>query len=132
MASSNPTDAAEIVRRLSNGQGLLSNDGASICNLLTGDATRVYLTTAALKDKQQGIGDNRAFTAFFFSPTGYLRSLTMFFGEFFKELVQAKRTERSGIRPQMERGLKYATMPAASNVILRDMNTSLMISEMYR
>jgi uncharacterized membrane protein YvlD (DUF360 family) len=132
MASSNPTDAAEIVRRLSNGQGLLSNDGASICNLLTGDATRVYLTTAALKDKSQGIGDSRAFTAFFFSPTGYLHSLTMFFGEFVKELVQAKRTERAGIRPQMERGLKYAAMRAASNVILRDMNTSLIISEMYR
>ncbi len=132
MASSNPTDAAEIVHRLSNGQGLLSNDGASICNLLTGDATRVYLTTAALKDKQQGIGDNRAFTAFFFSPTGYLHSLTNFFGEFVKEVVQAKRTERSGIRPQMERDLKYATMRAASNVILRDMNTSLIISEMYR
>ncbi len=132
MASSNPTDAAEIVRRLSNGQGLLSNDGASICNLLTGDATRVYLTTAALKDKEQGIGDNRAFTAFFFSPTGYLRSLTMFLGEFVKELVQAQRTQRAGIRPQLERGLKYAAMRAASNVILRDMNTSLIISEMYR
>ena len=38
MVSSNPLDAAEIVRRLSNGEGLLSNDGVSICNLLTGDA----------------------------------------------------------------------------------------------
>jgi hypothetical protein len=74
----------------------LSNDGASICNLLTGDATRVYLTTAALRDKRQGVADNRAFTAFFFSPTAYLRSLTMFIGEFCKELIQAQRTRRSG------------------------------------
>jgi uncharacterized membrane protein YvlD (DUF360 family) len=132
MASSNPTDAAEIVRRLSDGRGLLSNDGASICNLLTGDAPRVYLTTAALKDKSRGVADNRAFTAFFFSPTGYLRSLTMFLGEFFKERIQARRMRRAGVQPQLHRDLKYAAMRAASNVVLRDMNTSLIISEMYR
>src|SRR5579871_3870984 len=96
MVSSNPTDAAEMVKRLSNGEGLLSNNGASICNLLTGDATRVYLTTAAIKQPEQGIGQTRAFTAVFFSPTGYLRSFTMFLGELIKELFQAARTRRSG------------------------------------
>ena len=132
MVSSNPVDAAEMVRRVSNGEGLLSNNGVSICNLLTGDAERVYLTTAALKDERQGIGETRAFTAFFFSPTGYLRSFTLFVGEFVKELVQAARTRRSTVKPQMHRGLKYASMRAASNVVLRDMNVSLIIYEMYR
>jgi hypothetical protein len=132
MVSSNPTDAAEMVRRLSNGEGLLSNNGASICNLLTGDAERVYLTTAAIHQPEQGIGKTRAFTAVFFSPTGYLRSITMFLGEFIKELFQAARTRRSGITPQMHRGLKYAAMRAASNVVLRDMNTQLIIYEMYQ
>jgi uncharacterized membrane protein YvlD (DUF360 family) len=132
MVSSKAADAAEMVRRLSNGEGLLSNNGASICNLMTGDATRCYLTTAALQDKQQGIGSSKAFTSFFFSPTGYLRSITMFLGEFVKERVQAARTRRSGIQPQLHRDVKYAAMRAASNVMLRDMNTSLIISEMYR
>ncbi|MBV9172673.1 MAG: phage holin family protein [Chloroflexi bacterium] len=132
MASNNPVDAAEIVRRISNGQGLLSNDGASICNLVTGDATRAYLTTAALKDRKQGIGYSRSFTSFFFSPTGYLRSLTLFLGEVCKELVQARRAQRAAVWPRLHRGLKYAAMRAASNVILRDMNVSLIISEMYR
>jgi uncharacterized membrane protein YvlD (DUF360 family) len=132
MVSSNAADAAEMVRRLSDGHGLLSNNGASICNLMTGDATRAYLTTAALQDKQQGIGYSRGFTSFFFSPTGYLRSFTMFVGEFIKERIQARRTRRAGIQPQMHRGAKYAAMRAASNVVLRDMNVSLIISEMYR
>ncbi len=132
MVSSNPVDAGEIVRRVSNGEGLLSNNGASICNLMTGDATRAYLTTAAIKDESQGIGDSKAFLGFFFSPSGYLRSFTLFLGEFFKELFQARRTRRSGIQPQMHRGLKYAGMRAASNVLLRDVNTSLIIEEMYR
>jgi uncharacterized membrane protein YvlD (DUF360 family) len=132
MVSSNPVDAGEIVRRVSNGEGLLSNNGASICNLMTGDATRCYLTTAAIKDESQGIGESKAFMGFFLSPTGYLRSFTLFLGEFVKELFQARRTRRSGIRPQMHRGAKYAGMRAASNVLLRDVNTSLIIEEMYR
>src|SRR6478672_3511221 len=132
MASSNPVDAMLIGSRITNGEGLLSNNGASICNLMTGDATRSYLTTAAIKAEGGGIGDSQAFTSFFFSPSGYLRSFTLFLGEFLKELTQARRTRRSGIRPQMHRGLKYAGMRAASNVLLRDVNTSLIIEEMYR
>jgi uncharacterized membrane protein YvlD (DUF360 family) len=132
MVSSNPVDAGEIVRRVSDGEGLLSNNGASICNLMTGDATRAYLTTAAIKDSSQGIGDSKAFTGFFLSPTGYLRSFTLFVAELLKETYQARRTRRSGIRPQMHRGLKYAGMRAASNVLLRDVNVSLVIDEMYR
>ena len=104
MVSSNPEDAAEIVRRVSNGEGLLSNNGVSICNLMTGDATRAYLTTAAIKEQSQGIGDSKAFLGFFFSPTGYLRSFTLFLGEFINERIQARRTRRSGIEPQMHRG----------------------------
>jgi uncharacterized membrane protein YvlD (DUF360 family) len=132
MASSNPADATLIVSRVSNGEGLLSNNGASICNLMTGDATRSYLTTAAIKAEGGGIGDSQAFMSFFFSPTGYLRSFTLFLGEFFKEMIQARRTRRSGVRPQMHRGLKYAGMRAASNVLLRDVNVALIIEEMYR
>jgi len=132
MASSNPADAMLILSRITNGEGLLSNNGASICNLLTGDATRSYLTTAAIKAEGGGIGDSQAFLSFFFSPSGYLRSFTLFLGEFIKERIQARRTRRSGIKPQMHRGMKYAGMRAASNVLLRDVNTSLIIEEMYR
>jgi uncharacterized membrane protein YvlD (DUF360 family) len=132
MVSSNPADAAELVRRLSNGEGLLSNNGVSICNLMTGDATRAYVTTGALKDEAQGLGDSTAFLGFFLSPSGYLRSFTMFLAEFAKERYQARRTVRSGVTPQMHRGMKYAAMRAASNVLLRDVNTSLIIEEMYR
>ena len=132
MVSSNPADAAEIVRRLSNGEGLLSNQGASICNLMTGDATRAYITTGALKDEAHGLGESSAFLGFFLSPTGYLRSFTLFLGELIKERYQYRRTRRAGVQPQMHRGFKYAGMRAASNVLLRDVNTSLIIDEMYR
>jgi uncharacterized membrane protein YvlD (DUF360 family) len=130
--SSKPADAALLVSRNSNGEGLLSNDGVSICNLVTGDAGRSYLTTAALVEGSKGIGDSKAFYGFFLSPTGYLRSVTLFISEFVKERYQARRTVRRGITPRMHRGMKYAGMRAASNVLLRDINVSLIIEEMYR
>jgi uncharacterized membrane protein YvlD (DUF360 family) len=132
MVSSNPADAAEIVRRASNGEGLLSNNGVSICNLVTGDASRAYVTTAAIAAGRGGLGDSRAFFPFFFSPTGYLRSLTLFLGEFALERIQARRTRRDGVEPRLDRSMKYAGMRAASNVLLRDVNVSLVIEEMYR
>ena len=54
IVSSNPVDAAEMLGRASNGEGLLSNGGVSICNLATGDATRAYVTTAALATGARG------------------------------------------------------------------------------
>jgi hypothetical protein len=70
MVSSVPADAAEMVRRASNGEGLLSNNGVSISNLVNGDATRSYLTSAGLTAGAKGLGDSRSFYPFFFSPSG--------------------------------------------------------------
>ena len=134
MASSNPADAdADRVRGSSNGEGLLSNNGASICNLVTGDATRSYLTTAAIKAEGGGIGDSQAFMSFFFSPTG-LPALVHPVPRRVHQGAHRRRAARGapGSSPQMHRGLKYAGMRAASNVLLRDVNIALIIEEMYR
>ena len=133
MVSSNPVDAGEIVRRVSNGEGLLSNNGASICNLMTGDATRAYLTTAAIKDESQGIGDSKAFLGLLLQPER-LPALVHAVPRRVHQGAAPRPGGRGGpaIVPQMHRGLKYAGMRAASNVLLRDVNVSLIIEEMYR
>ena len=50
IVANTPDGAAEILRRRSNGRGLLADDGASIGNLVTGDAARTYLTMATIAD----------------------------------------------------------------------------------
>jgi hypothetical protein len=50
LVANHPEDAAEIVRRISDGSGLLARDGASIGNLVTGDAPRSYLTMATIAE----------------------------------------------------------------------------------
>lgn len=132
MVSANPDNATEIVRRVSNGEGLLSNDGASVGNLVTGDAVRSYITMASIKDKSQGLGKSQTFMSFFASPYNYLGTLVRSVGEVGKEYVQSRRQERAGIVPRMHRGMPYPVARAATNIALRDLSTSLVIEEMYR
>ena len=130
MVSNCPDDAAEIERRVSDGRGLLAPDGASIGNLLSGDAARVYLTMSRLR--RQGLGRSQSFYSFFLNPSGYLGTLALTLGEVVKELVQSARTSRAGIEPRIHRGLRYAGARAITNVLLRNVSTSLVIDEMYR
>ena len=132
MVANHPEDAVVIGKRISNGEGLLSNGGASVGNLFSGDAARSYITMATIKDPSQGLGKSQTFFSFFASPTNYLHTLVLFIGEIVKEYWQARRQERAGIVPRMHRGMPYPVARAATNVALRNLSTSLVIEEMYR
>jgi uncharacterized membrane protein YvlD (DUF360 family) len=132
MVSNHPRDALEIVRRASNGEGLLSNDGASVGNLLSGDAVRSYITMATLEDGNQGLGRSTSFFSFFVSPYNYLHAIVRAVGEIAKELVQARRQRLGGVVPSIGRGMPYPLARAATNVVLRSLSTSLVMEEMFR
>ena len=87
---------------------------------------------ATIKGSKQGLGDSKAFTAFFVSPYGYLHMTVQFFAEMIKEVIQARRQRRAGIVPRMHRGGVYPVARAATNVALRALGTSLVMEEMYR
>jgi uncharacterized membrane protein YvlD (DUF360 family) len=132
MVANHPVDAMEVATRISNGEGLCSNDGASVGNLFSGDAARSYITMATIKDKSQGLGQSRTFMTFFASPYNYLGTIVRFVAEMIKENFQARRQVRAGVVPRMHRGRPYPIARAATNVGLRDLSTSLVIEEMYR
>ncbi len=132
LVSNHPADATEIVARASNGEGLLSNDGASVGNLVNGDAVRSYITMATIRDPKQGLGHSRAWYSFFVSPDNYLRSAVLTVAEIFKEYYQGIRAHRRGIEPSMHRGMPYPIARAATNVLLRSLSTALVMEEMYR
>ncbi len=132
MVANHPEDTLVIAQRISNGEGLLSNDGASVGNLFSGDAVRSYISMATIKDKSQGLGKSQTFMSFFASPYNYLGTLVRSVGEIVKEYVQARRQERAGIVPRMHRGMPYPIARAATNGALRVLSTALVIEEMYR
>ena len=130
MVSNHPKDAREIMRRVSNGDGLLAKGGASIGNLVSGDATRSFLTAATLDDPAREIGRSHVLDWFFISPYSYVRWTLLSIGEIVKELVQARAAART--EPGGPRGFPYPLARAATNVLLRHLSTSLVIEEMWR
>ena len=130
MVSNHPKDAHEIMQRVSNGDGLLAHGGASIGNLLSGDAPRSFLTAATLDDPAKEIRRSHVLDWFFISPYSYVRWTLLSIGEVIKELVQARAAARGG--PRGPRGFPYPLARAATNVLLRHLSTALVIEEMWR
>ncbi len=132
LVANHPEDATVIESRISNGEGLLSNGGASISNIFTGDADRAFMVMSTIKVKTRGLGESDAFAWFFVSPYNYVNMIARFAAEVVKEYIQAWRQIRNGIEPRLHRGFPYPFVRAATNVALRSLGTSLITQEMVR
>jgi uncharacterized membrane protein YvlD (DUF360 family) len=130
LVANHPDDAAEMVRRVSDGTGLLADDGASIGNLLTGDAPRSYLTMATIGEGKPA-DDVRRLRGFLATSVNYLRLVVLMFGEMAKELYQAERQRDRSVEPRMPRDWHYAVERAVTNIALRTVSTAFVIEEMY-
>jgi hypothetical protein len=123
-------DAAEMARRQSDGHGLLAPDGASIGNLMTGDARRTYLTMATVAEEPRAPGTIIRLRTFLLSPLNGLRIVGGMLGEFVTELYQGRSQALRHVRPRMHRGLDSATERAFLNGAVRILSTELVIAEM--
>jgi uncharacterized membrane protein YvlD (DUF360 family) len=130
LVANTPEGAATMLERVSNGGGLLADDGASIGNLVTGDAARSYLTMATIEERSDP-DDPRRLRGLFISQVNYLRLLVLTIGEVLKELYQRERQRARGIEPRMHRNVSYALERALTNVALRNLTTALVIEEMF-
>jgi hypothetical protein len=130
MVANHPDDAAALAGRISDGTGLLTNGGASIGNLLSGDAPRSYLTMSTIGEGAPS-DDARRLRGFLATSVNYVRLLVLMAGEVVKELYQAERQRARSIEPRMHRDLHFAVERAATNVALRTVSTALVIEEMY-
>jgi uncharacterized membrane protein YvlD (DUF360 family) len=130
LVANTPEGASEILRRRSDGHGLLADDGASIGNLLTGDAARDYLTMATIEDAPSP-DDPRRLRGIFVSQVNYIRLTVLTIGEIAKELYQRERQRARGVEPRIHRNLHYALERALTNVALRNLTTALVIEEMF-
>jgi hypothetical protein len=129
LVANRPKDAAEIERRLSDGRGLLADDGVSISNLFSGDAPTKLLT---FSDASLPRGSTHGYAVFLTSPSGFARAFVLAVGEMVKELWQARRQRRLDVQPRVDRGGAYVLLRAATNVLLRDVNVSLIAGQMSR
>ncbi len=129
VVSNRPADAAVIEARLSDGCGLLADGGVAVSTMFSGDASTSLLVMSRARS---GLGPGQMFVRFFASPFVLVRALVMTAGEFFKELYQAWQQSLRGVLPRVSRLGAYPVLRAVSNVILRDLNTSLVAEQLVR
>ncbi|MGN6872345.1 MAG: phage holin family protein [Solirubrobacteraceae bacterium] len=129
MSCSSPEDCAEIERRLTNGRGLLSGDGASRGNLFSGDAEAMILTVSNMAAEKRANPGYRAFLANGFNVS---RLLVLFCGEALLEKAAGIRQRRRGIWPRGHRGGVYPLLRAALCVGVRDLIVFGVLTDMMR
>jgi uncharacterized membrane protein YvlD (DUF360 family) len=129
MSCSAPADCAEIERRHSTGQGLLTDGGASRGNLLSGEADEVILTVSRMDAEKKSNAGYRAFLANGFNVT---RELVLFTWEVALEYSAALRQHRREVVPRGRRGGRYPFLRGALCVIVRDLIVFGVLSDMMR
>jgi len=123
-----PRDAAEIERRISDGNGLLRDRGVSISNAFTGDAPTNLLTVSRAGFPGRSA---RGWAVFMASPFGFTRAIVLGLAEVLTELHQARLQRRRDVQPRVSRlGAFLALRPAA--MLLRDVNVSLIAEQMAK
>jgi len=133
LVSNRPADAAEIESRLTAAPGarpLLGPDDAAISMMFSGGAgTNVLVMSRA---GREGIGPGPAFLRMFASPFVLVRSVLLTVAEMVKELFQGHRQRVRGVVPRVSRGGWYVVLRGVTNVLMRDLNTSLVAEQLVR
>jgi len=128
MVSNHPFDTAEIERRLSKGEGLLSREGASRSNLFSGDAPQAIFTFSTIADMTKH--SSQDFYPLFMGPYNFIRMILLFLWDIVLELRSARRQRRHDIRPRIHRGGAYPLLRATTTVLLRELNSYILIGDM--
>lgn len=127
-------DAAEINGRYANGQGLLRG-GASVNNMMNGDASLSLLTASDLRG---GTGEQKKARAqdvylLLLNPNFFMRVIGLVFGEALTEVWQYTRDVIGGVEPRLNRLRHfYPFVRAATTVFMREVSGYLTLMQIVR
>jgi hypothetical protein len=131
VVANRPQDSALVESRVSDGNGLLAHGGTAISTMFSGDAqTRLLVMSAA--GAGGGLGPGPSFLRFFASPFVLSRALSRSVLEMVKELYQGRRQRVRQVEPRVRRRGWYVVLRGISNVLLRDLNVSLIAEHLVR
>ncbi|UKJ64500.1 alkaline phosphatase family protein [Cellulosimicrobium cellulans] len=129
VVTNRPADAAAVEARTSDGSGLLAGGGVAVSTMFSGDAATSLLVMSRARE---GLGPGQMFVHFFASPFVLVRAVVVALGEFFKELYQGWQQAVRGVEPRVSRLGWYPVLRAVTNVVLRDLNTTLVAEQLVR
>jgi len=128
MQCSGPLKVKELEERISNGDGLLVDNGASRSNLFSGDTDNVIFTMSKILNMRKLY--NKAWFSVFSNPSNFARIVSLFLAEMVLEIYSQIKHKVKNIRPRIKRGIVYIPTRAGTNVFMREINTSTLIGDM--
>ncbi|WP_435735629.1 phage holin family protein [Cellulosimicrobium sp. PMB13] len=129
VVTNRPADAAEVEKRTSDGAGLLAEGGVAVSTMFSGDAATSLLV---MSRASTGLGPGQLFVRFFSSPFVLVRAVVVAVGELLKELYQGWQQAVRRVEPRVSRLGWYPVLRAGTNVVLRDLNTTLVAEQLVR
>lgn len=132
IASSNTKVLPSLEAERSDGNGLLSHDGASRGNLLSGDAPYVMATASTITDRSRF--HTSEFQAYFANPYNMARTLLLFFWDIYLEWRQFRWARKNNVQPILDkhhRGGKYPFIRAVMTIFMRELNIYTLLGDMF-
>ena len=117
-----------LEERISDGDGLLVDNGASRSNLFSGDTDNVIFTFSKIMNLRKLY--NRAWFSVFSNPSNFARIVSLFLAEMILEIISQIKHSVKNIRPRIKRGIAYIPVRGATNVFMREINTSTLVGDM--
>ncbi|WP_461462991.1 phage holin family protein [Methanobrevibacter sp.] len=120
------SDSPMIEKRISNGKGLLIN-GISIANMFSGDSIIPTLTSSKL----DGLSNiySKSLNSVFLDAYNFQRLFILFLWDILLELKSQLVHSIKNIQPRLKRNIVYAAVRAGANVVLREVTTDVLTSE---
>ena len=118
----------ELEKRISDGNGLLVDNGASRSNLFSGDTDNVIFTFSKIMEFKKLY--NKAWYSVFSNPSNFARIIALFLADIIREIYSQILHSVKNIRPRIKRGIAYIPTRAATNVFMREINTATLIGDM--
>ena len=128
MQCSGITKVPELEERISDGNGLLVDNGASRSNLFSGDTDNVIFTFSKIMNFKKLY--NKAWYSVFSNPSNFARIVALFLADIIREIWSQITHSTKNIQPRIKRGIAYIPTRAATNVFMREINTSTLIGDM--
>lgn len=127
MQCSGVSKVKTLEERISDGNGLLVDDGASRSNLFSGDTDNVIFTFSKILNLRKLY--NKAWFSVFSNPSNFARIITLFLSEMILEIISQIKHKVKNIQPRIKRGIAYIPTRAATNVFMREINTSTLVGD---
>ena len=128
MQCSGVTKVKILEERISDGNGLLVENGASRSNLFSGDTDNVIFTFSKITDLKKLY--NGAWFLIFSNPSDFARIVVLVIGDMIHEIYSQLKHKILNIQPRISRGISYIPTRAGTNIFMREINTETLIGDM--